>query len=86
MKTKTITLTEKQLKLLMIVLAECEETRSDMGCNDPYEEEEKLFTEEERIEINKNLRDEEDAEELDDFLYNSDYVQYLINIIGKQTK
>ena len=57
-----------------------------MGCNDPYEEEEKLFTKEERIEINKNLRDEEDAEELDDFLYNSDYVQYLINIIEKQTK
>lgn len=83
---KTITLTEKQLKLLMIVLEECAETRSDIGCNDPYEEEEKLFTKEERLEIGKSLRNEEDAEELEDFLYNSDYIQYLINIIGKQTK
>lgn len=39
MKTKTFQLTDKELKLLMMILEESQENRSDMGCNDPYEEE-----------------------------------------------
>ena len=81
---KTIKLTEKELKLLVMILEECEESRSDMCCNDPYENEEELFTEDERREIGATLRDPEDQEDLDDFLYNCDYVEYIKNVIKKQ--
>ena len=84
MKNKTITLSEKELKLLMMILEEAEDDRSNMGCNDPYENEEKLFTKKERIEIAKTMM-EDDDEEMDGFLFNNWFVQHIINVIEKQT-
>lgn len=44
MKNINLTLTPKQYKLLLELLEEVSETRSDCGCNDVYEEELRLFT------------------------------------------
>lgn len=75
-------LNKKDLKLLLLILEESLDNRIDMGCNDPYDDEEDLFTEKERIQIQKSLyEDELEEEEMDGFLFNHDYVQYLINKI-----
>jgi len=84
MKTIQINLNEKEVKLLLKILKEAEETRSDMGCNDPYEDEEKMFKKKERIEMAKILNDGSDEEEYDGFLFNSQYVQYIIERIEQQ--
>jgi len=78
-KGRVIALSIKDHKLLMKVLKEASEKRSDMGCNDPYGDEEKMYTKAERMEMQKVLYGKKTAEELGDgFLYNSDYVDYLI--------
>lgn len=86
MKTHTIELNEKELKLLMSVLEEAEDDRSRMGCNDPYDEEEKIFTKKERIDMQKSMYDENqlDDEEIDGFLFNNQYVQFIIDKINSQ--
>lgn len=76
-----ITLSEKEYKLLMSILVDCEDERSNMSCNDPYKGEEKIFTKKERIEMQKSLS--EDLDDLDGFLFNCDYVQFIINKIKK---
>ena len=85
-KIKTFTLKEKEYKLLMMILEECEADRSSCGCNDPYDEEEKLFTKKERIEMSKALMIDEDEEELEDFMFNFQYVEHIINRIKSQAK
>lgn len=86
MKTHKFELNEKELKLLLSILEEAEDNRSSMGCNDPYEEEEKLFTKKERIEMQKSMYDESqlDDEEIDGFLFNNQYVQFIIDKINSQ--
>ena len=87
MKTKTIKLTEKELKLLLLILEESEEQRSDMGCNDPYNNEKKIFTKEERVEMQKylDLKSEDDDDEVSDgWLFNSQYVDYIADRIKEQ--
>ncbi len=78
---KTIELTDKELKLLIMILEEAKEERTNMGCNDPYEDEEKIFTKEERKEMGKSI---EDHDFPDGFLFNMDYVSYIINKIKSQ--
>jgi len=87
MKTYKIELNKKELKLLLSILEEAEDDRSSMGCNDPYYEEEKLFTKKERIEMQKSMYDEGelDEEEIDGFLYNYHYIQFIIDKINSQT-
>lgn len=86
-KTNTIELTNKQLKLLMRVLKDCEDDRSSMSCNDPYSSEEKLFSKKERMQMQREMFGEDLSEdEIDGYLFNSQYVEYLINIINKQVK
>ncbi|MDD4375069.1 MAG: hypothetical protein PHG67_14250 [Bacteroidales bacterium] len=86
MKTHTIELNEKELKLLMSILEEAEDVRSSMGCNDPYDEEEKIFTKNERIKMQKSMYDENqlDDEEIDGYLSNNQYVQFIIDKINSQ--
>ena len=84
MKTKKIELTAKQLKLLMFILEESEEDRGNMGCNDPYGNEEAIFTKKERKEIQKSLYNNLEGEEIDGWLFNNQYVEYLIDLIKKQ--
>jgi hypothetical protein len=83
---KTITLTDKEYQLLMSVLEDSESERSNMSCNDPYEYEKDIFTVEERIAMRTKIGDEfqgdlEDEEEDDGFMFNNQYVQYLVEII-----
>jgi hypothetical protein len=86
-KKITIEFNEKEYKLLMLILEEAEESRGDMGCNDPYKSEEKLFTKKERIEISKQFyKNIDEVEDMDGFLFNSQYVEYIINTIKKQKK
>jgi hypothetical protein len=90
MDEKIITLKENEYKLLLSVLEDAYEYRSSMRCNDPYPNEKRLFCDRERIEINKFLgetkyRSMEDAEELEDYLCNTDYVYYIINKIKQKT-
>lgn len=47
MKNINLTLTPKQYNLLLELLEEVAETRSDCGCNDVYEEELRMFSGEE---------------------------------------
>jgi len=83
---KTIELSDKDFKLLISILKDCEDDRSNMGCNDPYKEEEKIFTKKERIEMAKDQMPDIDDEDNDGFLFNNQYVQYLIDKIKKQTR
>lgn len=55
MKNVTINLKENEFKLLLSILEEASDNRSDMTCNDPEESEEKLFTKKERTEIGIKL-------------------------------
>jgi hypothetical protein len=86
MKNYKIELNKKELKLLLSILESEEEYRRGMGCNDPYEEEKKLFTKKERIEIQKSMYDENelDEEDIDGFLFNNEYVQFIIDKINSQ--
>lgn len=79
-----IELNEKEVKLLMSILKDAHEYRSDMTCNDPYESEESIFTKKERIEIQKMLNIDKDEDEIDGFLFNMQYVEYIIEKIKKQ--
>jgi 23S rRNA A1618 N6-methylase RlmF len=90
-KSITLTLSKKEIKLLMSILKEAKETRSDMGCNDPYDNEEALFSQKERAKIQeKYLLDEYGEELLDEdeedrgFMSNADYVTYLIKRVKEQ--
>lgn len=87
---KASELTEKELKLLILILEDCESHRQSMGCNEPYKEEEKLFSKKERIEMGKSLMvnyavmEYDEDEEDDGFLFNNQYVQYIIDRIKEQ--
>lgn len=48
---KNIQLTDSETKLLLMILKESCDFRSDMVCNDPDKNEENLFTEDERKQI-----------------------------------
>ncbi len=79
-KLKTINITEKEYKLLLMILEESEDDRSDMGCNDPYDDEKALFTKEERNEMEKIVRisdGEDENYKPEGFMFNVDYVTYL---------
>lgn len=94
LKKVKIELENREIKLLLTFLKEAENFRSDMGCNDPYKSEEKMFTKEERKSIMKEYlaedydygTDEELFEDLDGFMYNCNYVTYLLKKIKKQVK
>ena len=83
---KTIKLKDNEYELLMGILEEAADTRSTMSCNDPYDEEEELFTPEERIEIQKSHGDDMDEEDIDGFLCNFEYPQYIIDVIKNQVE
>jgi len=84
-----LTLEDNEYKLLMSILKDALEDRTNMCCNDPYKSEEKLFTLEERIKMNKDMWGDEfddgNEENNDGFLFNSDYVSFIIDKI-KTTK
>jgi len=83
---KTIKLDDRDYNLLIKILKECSEERSDMTCNDAYEDEDNMFTEEEKIEIQKHFFSDEDYDEddYDGWLCNFEYVDYIINKIKNQ--
>lgn len=84
-----LTLSKKEVDLLLLILEDAEQQRSDMGCNDPYEEEEKLFTKKERIEMQRRqleFPDEVDEDDIDGFLFNNQYVQHIIDRVEEQIK
>ena len=87
-----ITLTDKEYKLLMSVLKDCDEERLNMGCNDPYKNEQKMFTKDERNEMKKIVWGKKYVEDMnkeqatDGFLFNNDYVSFIINRIKKSKK
>ncbi len=84
---KQINLSDKEYKLLMTILESESWSRNNMGCNEPYKDEEKIFTKKERIEIVKSMyKDSDDEEEMDGFLFNFQYVEHLIDKIKKNTK
>lgn len=86
MKTYEINLNEKEVKLLLSILEEAEERRSDMCCNDPEKNEEKLFTKEERIAMAKTVNIDEPEEDIDGFMFNTQYVQFIKERIEQQIK
>ncbi len=86
MKICEINLTESEVKLLLSILEEAEDRRADMCCNDPEKHEEKLFTKAERIEMQKMVNLDEPEEEIDGFLFNCQYVQYIKERIEQQIK
>lgn len=85
---KTFTLKDNEYQLLMSILKGEEESRSGMSCNDPYKSEERLFTKEERIKMVEDTWPDKygdyDEEDNDGFMFNSDYVSYIINLLEKQ--
>ena len=81
-----INLNKTEVKLLLMILEEAQETRADMCCYDPYKKEKKLFTKEERIIMQRRLNPNEPEEEIDGFLFNSQYVDYIIERITEQIK
>lgn len=81
-----IELTEKEIKLLMSILEEADDNRADMGCNDPYPNEQKLFTKEERKEITKKYLEDPEERSGNGFMFNTDYVTYIIERIKEQIK
>jgi hypothetical protein len=76
-----INLSDQEFKLLLMILREAEDQRADMGCNDPYKKEQKLFTKAERIEMQRQMNPDEPEEDLDGFLFNCQYVEYIIDKI-----
>lgn len=91
-KKKKLELTEPEIKLLISILKEAEDNRSDMGCNDAYGNEKKLFPKVERLRIQntdlaayyKSEYSKEDLEELDGDMSNYDYVKYMLVRIKSQ--
>ena len=81
-----INLTTAEVKLLLLILKEAEDRREDMCCNDPETKEQRLFTKKERIEIQKIMCPDEPIEDIDGFLFNSQYVQYIKERIEQQVK
>jgi len=76
-------LTEKEIKLLILLLDDLSDNRADMTCNDPYRKEERIFTKEEKNEMLKLISksgeiEEEDLENIDGCLANFHYPQYLM--------
>jgi hypothetical protein len=84
MKSYNINLKENELLLLMSILEDAQDDRASMTCNDPYSNEEELFSQEERIEMKKIVNVDEPEEEIDGFLFNMQYVEYLIGRIKEQ--
>ena len=82
----TIHLTDKEVKLLLMILEEAEDHRADMCCNDPEKREEKLFTKVERIAMSAIMNPDEPDEDNQGFLFNSQYVQYIKDRIEQQIK
>jgi hypothetical protein len=80
---KTIHLSDKEYKLLIKVLKEASETRGDMGCNDAYDDEEKMFTKDEKLSMAKHLSGKfyKKVDEDEMYLANFDYVDFLIKKI-----
>jgi len=75
-------LTDKEMKLLLLLLEDLIDIRSDMSCNDPYKKEERLFSKSERKEMLRllgetNYMSPEDAEDLDGDMYNTNYPAYI---------
>ncbi len=85
-KYHLISLSDNELQLLLSILDEAQDERASMTCNDPYKNEEKLFSQEERIEMQRNLNMDEPEEDIDGFLFNQQYVEYIINRIEEQTE
>ena len=85
---KKIELTDAEATLLISVLKESVDFRSDMGCNDPDEDEESLFSKKERLEMQKIIGEfsKEEIEENDGMMYNWEYSAYLRKKIKKQVK
>ncbi len=82
-------LTDKEIKLLLLLLEDLVDMRGNMGCNDPSKEEENIFTKDERMEMNRFLGQtdfisEEDADDNDDYMYNFYYPQYLLEKLKSQ--
>lgn len=85
----TITLTKAEAKLLKSVLKESEDIRGDMTCNDPNRREERLFSKSDRVKmleylVSKRFISKEDAEDMEDFMYNNWYSAYLLYKIKDQ--
>lgn len=88
-KTQKLEFTQNEIKLLMSILKDAEEERGNMGCNDAYDNEEKLLSKKERVDYitKQDEYDKEDLKEvLEDGAYmsNSDYVNYMIQKIKTQ--
>jgi len=79
-----INLTKKEVRLLIKILKDTSDTRSSMSCNDPYPNEERIFTEEERTQMSNYINEDLDEEDIDDFLFNFQFVDYLIKRIKSQ--
>lgn len=86
MKNYEINLTESEVKLLLLILEEAEDRRADMCCNDPEKEEERLFTKKERIAMQTQMNLDELEEDIDGFLFNNQYVEYIKERIEQQIK
>jgi hypothetical protein len=85
---KRIELTDAEAILLVKLLDECQDYRSDMGCNDPNKDEEELFTKKLRKDMQRFIGDmsEEDIEDLNGSMSNWEYPVYMKKLIKKQIK
>ena len=83
-----IKLTDKEATLLLKILKENIDERSNMGCNDPNEDEEDLFSKKERLEMQKVIGEfsDEEIEENGGMMYNWEYSAYIRKIIKNQIK
>lgn len=86
-----ITLTKSEYKLLKDILKESRDTRSDMTCNDPYRNEERLFSKQERNKMaeylsTKGVLSKEDLDDIEGFLFNDWYPAYLYHKIKDQVR
>ena len=67
----------------MSILNDCEDERSSRSCGDPQQNEVRMFTKQERIEIQKSVEDDTPEEDIDGHMLSCEYVQYLISKIKK---
>lgn len=75
-------LTNKEKKLLLSILEEARDNRQDMTCNDANNKEQKLFSKKERMKICKKYLEDMDEDEIKDgYMFNFQYVEYLIKRI-----
>jgi len=83
-------LTRKEVILLLKLLDDLKDRRSEDVCNDAEKKEEKLFTEDERLEMAKSIWEEEfgeNPENMDEdelYLSNYEYVAYIMKRIKDQ--